>query len=56
MLENNTNKSWSKSEAEEIKAVELNDEELDAVAGGGLWTWTKKVAKATWELGKDILD
>jgi hypothetical protein len=56
MLEDNTNKSWSKFEAEEIKAAELNDEELDAVAGGGLRTWAKKVGKASWELVKDVLD
>lgn len=56
MLEENINKSWSKFESEEMKAAELSDEELDAVAGAGLWTWAKKVGRATVELVKDVLD
>jgi hypothetical protein len=54
MLEENTNKSWSQFEAEEMKAAELNDEELDAVAGGGFFKLIKRVTKTAVKAGVEI--
>jgi len=49
--------------AEEMKAVtekinsdELNEQELEAVAGGGIRSWLRNVRRATRELVRDVLD
>lgn len=42
--------------ASKINSDELNDQELDAVAGGGLWTFVKKTGKAFGEFVVDVLD
>lgn len=45
-----------KSVGEKISSDELSDQELEAVAGGGLWSWAKSVGSATVALVRDVLD
>lgn len=45
-----------KAVTEKVNSDELNEQELEAVAGGGLGTWFRKVKKATSDLVRDVLD